>query len=968
MSSLNGSYTATLSPTVASSETTATFPPHMLASSISSLSSSTSARHTSQISKTYRQASTLFLTRRLPEALSTILPLITPPSGQSENGAGEPAPVARASRSTRIKVWSLYLTTLNAIVELEPDEGKDAFGSQEWRALCTKVREGDIWEEVVRNGYHGVESDVDSDVVINLATLLLAHARTQELNQRKLESYLAAATSPNLDFSKRFSDSPSPSPRLNRHRSPAKATSGADTPRDLNARVKILELYTLHVLIRNNEWDYAREFISVSSVLDDERREAFLQALQSLQEEQQEAERRETEERREQEEQLRRDIEEAKKLRAENEERERRRLEEERARREGAEGDYGIEKTPSKAGSSKAGSSKGRHARAVSNTSGSNSNSKMPVSRAKGKSSAPPTFGTRASMVISRMREVIDQLGASFKTNPMLLMRLVAFILGLVVMFGQKNVRERIQRVLGNGWNKVKATAGMGVKATQGLVRRRPIGFLLVEQVGPGAAEVYNLGAPVAVLFEARALEAVKGVRDALAAADDALVLVVSERALVADADEGRGADVGVADGALAVALVAEAADGDAGLLAAHYEIAGGSSSPLLPLGSLSVIGADPRLIRPKWGSFLGARVGAVKLRDTSHGTEAHSVPFVHTAFLRVLSFFEIVAEQTATATVGSDIIMATVTEYNKTGSLRTEQEKLTDSRAPADTINPESASSEMEVTQKRKASVDSLDGAEESSKRAKFDDGDHGDPPAQDSTQDSRPRDEDSRASTARRAPLSRDEEKKRGKRLFGGLLSTLSQTNSSSQHKKRREIEQRQQEKAQKQRAEDEKRRTEKLARITEARWKEQILFDEKVMKTRHANMLAKAQSLRTKAGPSIYYRPWKLTKEQEDEVDDQVQDAKNTIARELEAFKDRKEEHERRHGHARPPATAQEELVPMVTEDQPAEAPPEVSADAPAANDHTAASSDRDRHERDTHDEPGDVVENDEDMVIY
>ncbi|KAK0378353.1 peroxin 26 [Colletotrichum limetticola] len=927
MSSLNGSYTATLSPTVASSETTATFPPHMLASSISSLSSSTSARHTSQISKTYRQASTLFLTRRLPEALSTILPLITPPSGQSENGTGEPAPVARASRSTRIKVWSLYLTTLNAIVELEPDEGKDAFGSQEWRALCTKVREGDIWEEVVRNGYHGVESDVDSDVVINLATLLLAHARTQELNQRKLESYLAAATSPNLDFSKRFSDSPSPSPRLNRHRSPAKATSGADTPRDLNARVKILELYTLHVLIRNNEWDYAREFISVSSVLDDERREAFLQALQSLQEEQQEAERRETEERREQEEQLRRDIEEAKKLRAENEERERRRLEEERARREGAEGDYGIEKTPSKAGSSKAGSSKGRHARAVSNTSGSNSNSKMPVSRAKGKSSAPPTFGTRASMVISRMREVIDQLGASFKTNPMLLMRLVAFILGLVVMFGQKNVRERIQRVLGNVWNKVKATAGMGVKAmrylshenfvvssvsshsnntsnlpisqaTQGLVRRRPIGFLLVEQVGPGAAEVYNLGAPVAVLFEARALEAVKGVRDALAAADDALVLVVSERALVADADEGRGADVGVADGALAVALVAEAADGDAGLLAAHYEIAGGSS----------------------------------------------------------------------TATVGSDIIMATVTEYNKTGSLRTEQEKLTDSRAPADTINPESASSEMEVTQKRKASVDSLDGAEESSKRAKFDDGDHGDPPAQDSTQDSRPRDEDSRASTARRAPLSRDEEKKRGKRLFGGLLSTLSQTNSSSQHKKRREIEQRQQEKAQKQRAEDENRRTEKLARITEARWKEQILFDEKVMKIRHANMLAKAQSLRTKAGPSIYYRPWKLTKEQEDEIDDQVQDAKNTIARELEAFKDRKEEHERRHGPARPPATAQEELVPMVTEEQPAEAPPEVSADAPAATDHTAASSDRDRHERDTHDEPGDVVENDEDMVIY
>jgi hypothetical protein len=62
----------------------------------------------------------------------------------------------------------LYLTILNAILELEPDEGKDTFGAQEWRALCTKVRDGAIWEEVVKNGYHGVEGDVDSDVVINL--------------------------------------------------------------------------------------------------------------------------------------------------------------------------------------------------------------------------------------------------------------------------------------------------------------------------------------------------------------------------------------------------------------------------------------------------------------------------------------------------------------------------------------------------------------------------------------------------------------------------------------------------------------------------------------------------------------------------------------------------------------------------------------------------------------------------------
>ena len=65
-------------------------------------------------------------------------------------------------------MWSLYLTILNAVVELEPDEGKHAFGTQEWRALVSKVREGEVWEEVVTNGYGGVEGDVDSDVVINL--------------------------------------------------------------------------------------------------------------------------------------------------------------------------------------------------------------------------------------------------------------------------------------------------------------------------------------------------------------------------------------------------------------------------------------------------------------------------------------------------------------------------------------------------------------------------------------------------------------------------------------------------------------------------------------------------------------------------------------------------------------------------------------------------------------------------------
>lgn len=97
--------------------------------------------------------------------------------------------------------------------------------------------------------------------------------------------------------------------------------------------------------------------------------------------------------------------------------------------------------------------------------------------------------------------------------------------------------------------------------------------LLLIKQIRPRTTQIDNLGTTVAVLLEARALEAVEGVADALAAADDAFVLVVAEAALVADAHHCRGAHVAVADGAFAVAFVAEAADGDASGLATHDQI-----------------------------------------------------------------------------------------------------------------------------------------------------------------------------------------------------------------------------------------------------------------------------------------------------------------------------------------------------------------------------------------------------------
>jgi hypothetical protein len=164
----NGSAIATLTNTVDDPLS----PSGFLSSSINSLSTLSSPRHSSsQFSKTYHQASSLFLTRRLQEALWTLQPLVTnasSTSNQTNGDSSEGAPIASASRSLRIKVWSLYLTILDAVVKLGPEDGKNAFGNQEWRLLVGKAREGKVWDDVVTDGYRGREGDVDAEVVISL--------------------------------------------------------------------------------------------------------------------------------------------------------------------------------------------------------------------------------------------------------------------------------------------------------------------------------------------------------------------------------------------------------------------------------------------------------------------------------------------------------------------------------------------------------------------------------------------------------------------------------------------------------------------------------------------------------------------------------------------------------------------------------------------------------------------------------
>ena len=72
---------------------------------------------------------------------------------------------------------------------------------------------------------------------------------------------------------------------------------------------------------------------------------------------------------------------------------------------------------------------------------------------------------------------------------------------------------------------------------------------------------------------ESRKLTAIIGVRDPHATTDHAPPLEAAVIALVARVHDRAGVNEGIAYDALAVALLAKATDGDAGLLPAHHQI-----------------------------------------------------------------------------------------------------------------------------------------------------------------------------------------------------------------------------------------------------------------------------------------------------------------------------------------------------------------------------------------------------------
>lgn len=234
------------------------------------------------------------------------------------------------------------------------------------------------------------------------------------------------------------------------------STSGTSTPRDLHTRLKLLELYTLHVLPRNEEWDYAREFISMSEVLDDERKEAFLLALHGLREEHENAAVREAELRRQQQEQLEQRQREAEAQRQEELRAEEERMKSEAESRRQPRNHHDAYHDPTKPRSA---TMNGHRP-----TPSASARSARPLP--KKTLSPPPNFLERASSMMTAMQTAFLNTAQSLRNNPVYLLRILLFIFAFAMAFGRRDLRERLKRILATAWDKVRRTLGMGVKVS----------------------------------------------------------------------------------------------------------------------------------------------------------------------------------------------------------------------------------------------------------------------------------------------------------------------------------------------------------------------------------------------------------------------------------------------------------------------------------------------------------------------
>ena len=235
-------------------------------------------------------------------------------------------------------------------------------------------------------------------------------------------------------------------------------TNRVGSLRDLESRIQLIELYTLHVLPRNKEWDYSKHFIAQSDMLDEETREVLLQTLQDLEEDM-------------------RGMGPLKQLEPQQEPEEtfeprpRHSLSTDSAstikdrpvlhQRSSSEKDYGIEESPTPTQPPE----KQILRQVASQRAPSHTQQQKTTGPSAKVMSTKPTqtdLYRRSRGIMRALQSIVSNLSLYVSRNPLVLLRFVIFLISLLTALSSENIRNRLRIA----WDKLKRTVGMGVKVS----------------------------------------------------------------------------------------------------------------------------------------------------------------------------------------------------------------------------------------------------------------------------------------------------------------------------------------------------------------------------------------------------------------------------------------------------------------------------------------------------------------------
>ena len=69
-------------------------------------------------------------------------------------------------------------------------------------------------------------------------------------------------------------------------------------------------------------------------------------------------------------------------------------------------------------------------------------------------------------MLMANLQRTVVTMAQSLGNSPVSLLRFLLFVVALLLALGRNDVRQRLARILGVSWDRIRKTVGMGVKVS----------------------------------------------------------------------------------------------------------------------------------------------------------------------------------------------------------------------------------------------------------------------------------------------------------------------------------------------------------------------------------------------------------------------------------------------------------------------------------------------------------------------